>query len=1016
MLALMLVAGLVPAVPAFADETLPPQSQLSQPVDEQAVLTVPEIPAPAPATPAGDAIVPLSPEETVTIYMTFEGYNLGQGYLIEPMRFEVPADWNVARATDALLNELGIGYQNTGTIDSGFYLSQLNLPNRPTHVGGQGGVVFPDYILNSEGGDEVPDEGLIPEDSWLGEFHYYYMSGWMLTVNNFLINKGTSDWAVEEGAVVRWQFTVKGYGADLGLADSGGWGEDPYYSQANKDALIRALFATDATEAAKQAALAVAVNPLSTETQVSEVISALLGGALPQPDKTALQSAINAAAQLVQSEYTAATWAPFADALRAAQEVYGNAEATQAEVSTAASELTAKQGALQRIVAQPPNKTALVAAVAAAEALVATDYLSSTWEPFAAALGIAKGVVANTGATQKQVDDALAELNKKKVALVRPNVEPADVATPLYKVLAYLPTMVPEPQFGTIAGEWSVFSLARGNAASVSQQYYDDYYGRMVALVQSVGSSKLHDIKSTENSRLILALSAIGRDARDVGGYNLLEPYADFNWVKMQGINGPAYALIALDTNGYEFPLNASVSTQTTRGVIIDFLLGREIGKGTPAAGGWALSGKNPDPDVTAFVLQALTPYYNDPAYPAVAAAVDRGVSKLSAIQGQDGGYTTFGDSNSESCVQVIVALSGLGIDAQRDGRFVKPGGNPVTAMLRHQDASGGFRHVLNGSVDGMATDQGAYGLVAYSRFLKGSNRLYDMRDAFAAPESPEAPTVSTAALAQAVALAKALDAARFTAQSWAGIAAALEAASALLVNPAATQEQVDGALVTLMSALNKRVEVANKESLKQAITTASALDSKQYTPATWTPLVTALDGAKKVQANETASQTQVDTALTALISAIGSLALAPNDDKVNEKGNGSNNGGTANSGNGIRITGSTSQGGSGNSASGSGTSASGASGTGGTGAGTGTGSGSGFTTKASAAASDSLGSDASSIAETDVPEEPGGWPFGLPLNMLIGITMIALAAAMAIALLVARAVRRSRLQAVPVG
>ncbi|MDR2492061.1 MAG: FIVAR domain-containing protein [Coriobacteriales bacterium] len=663
LLALMLALGLAPAVPAFADAAPTPEAPIEQAVETPAAPEVAPAPEDAAAAaplkaPAADPVVPQSDEETVTIYMTFEGFNLGQGYLIEPHQLEVPADWNVAQATVALLNELGIGYRYTGFVESQFYLSALNLPNRPTQVGGPGGVVFPDYILNSEGGDEVPYEDLIPTDSWLAEFHYYFMSGWMLTVNNYLINRGTSDWAVEEGAVVRWQYTVKGYGADLGHADSGGWGEDPYYSQANKDALIRALFAPDATEAAKQAALAVAINPLSTPLEVLQAIDALLAG--PQ--------------------------AP----------------------------------------------------------------------------------------------------------------EPVDITESLQAALAYLATSVPAPEFGTSDGEWSVLSLARGNASYVTQQYYDDYYNRIVETVQNTpGAPKLHNVKSTENSRLILALSSIGKDARNVGGYNLLEPYASFSWVKMQGINGTTFALIAFDTNGYEFPELVGTGTQTTRAVLINELLNKEIKKGTAEAGGWALAGSNPDPDMTGMVLQALARYYNDPSYPDVAPAVDRAVSKLAEIQNADGGYTTFGDANMESCVQVITALSGLGIDVQLDPRFQKPGGNPLTALLAHQLESGGFKHVMSGTVNGMATDQGTYGLVAYDRFLKGENSLYYMADAFSTTQ----PSADKAALDAAITAAQALIEADYTAASWAAFASALSAATIVSGDADATQEEVDDALVALTAA-----------------------------------------------------------------------------------------------------------------------------------------------------------------------------------------------------------------------
>ena len=48
----------------------------------------------------------------------------------------------------------------------------------------------------------------------------------------------------------------------------------------------------------------------------------------------------------------------------------------------------------------------------------------------------------------------------------------------------------------------------------------------------------MSDSKSTENSRMILALTSIGKDPSDVLDMILLEPLADLDYVKSQGING----------------------------------------------------------------------------------------------------------------------------------------------------------------------------------------------------------------------------------------------------------------------------------------------------------------------------------------------------------------------------------------------------------------------------------------------------------------------------------------------
>ncbi len=87
---------------------------------------------------------------------------------------------------------------------------------------------------------------------------------------------------------------------------------------------------------------------------------------------------------------------------------------------------------------------------------------------------------------------------------------------------------------------------------------------------------------------MCLAVTAIGKDPRNVGGYNLLKKLADFENVKWQGINGPIWALIALDSDMYKIPTVKSVEVQTTRDLLIKEILDQEI-----EGGGFSLDGKS---------------------------------------------------------------------------------------------------------------------------------------------------------------------------------------------------------------------------------------------------------------------------------------------------------------------------------------------------------------------------------------------------------------------------------------
>ena len=264
-------------------------------------------------------------------------------------------------------------------------------------------------------------------------------------------------------------------------------------------------------------------------------------------------------------------------------------------------------------------------------------------------------------------------------------------------------------------GEWLVIALARSG-----RDVPDSYYDSVVKAVQSA-KGQLSDKKSTEYARTILALTAIGKDPADVGGYDLLARLADMDDVTYQGINGAIFALLALDSGKYDVPAAAEGGTQTTRDGLVAYILAQQL-----SDGGWALSGTSADPDVTAMALQALAPYRTGDE--TVDAAVDKGVQLLSDMQLSDGGYSSWGTLNSESCAQVLIALATLGIDPVSDSRFVKNGLTVLDALLTYA-VSGGFRHTVDGEADAIATEQALCALAAYARLLDGKTALYDMTD-----------------------------------------------------------------------------------------------------------------------------------------------------------------------------------------------------------------------------------------------------------------------------------------------
>ena len=271
------------------------------------------------------------------------------------------------------------------------------------------------------------------------------------------------------------------------------------------------------------------------------------------------------------------------------------------------------------------------------------------------------------------------------------------------------------PAVGTIGGEWMVIGLAR-SGRKVPEGYYDSVVKYVTENIDA--NERLHSNKSTDNARLILALTAIEKDVTDVAGHNLLLGLNDMHYLQKQGINGPIWTLIALDCGNYPAPTGGDVSREALIQVILDAQLGD---------GGWALSGENADPDMTGMALQALAPYYDRNT--SVQAAVDHAVTLLSEIQDSDGCYSGVDGASCESLAQVVVALTALDIDPDTDTRFIKNGVSVLDALLRYAVSDGGFRHVLTGQRDGMATEQGYYALTAYNRFLSDKTSRYDMTD-----------------------------------------------------------------------------------------------------------------------------------------------------------------------------------------------------------------------------------------------------------------------------------------------
>lgn len=296
----------------------------------------------------------------------------------------------------------------------------------------------------------------------------------------------------------------------------------------------------------------------------------------------------------------------------------------------------------------------------------------------------------------------------------------------------YIQNNVPAPVVASDRGEWAVLGLARAGV-ELSDAYIQAYYDKVVAYVKAnIGSDGVlvdpesHNPTVTDNERIILALTAIGKDPANVGGKNLLTALQNKDIMQVTDtsktdINGLVFGLLALNSGNY---------TQDSYWLVQAILTQQN------ADGSWSVSAeKKPagDVDMTAMALQALAPYYNEGGDTTVNATVDKALQWLSAK------YKGTGYTSAESCAQVVVALSALQLNANSDSSFVKTVDGASTSvlgdLLRYYLGKGqGFKHAASlKTADQKATEQALYAMAAYERYCRRTKALYDMTDAVCA-------------------------------------------------------------------------------------------------------------------------------------------------------------------------------------------------------------------------------------------------------------------------------------------
>lgn len=280
----------------------------------------------------------------------------------------------------------------------------------------------------------------------------------------------------------------------------------------------------------------------------------------------------------------------------------------------------------------------------------------------------------------------------------------------------YAMSKTPTIDFGS-----SVLTLAKANFP-VAKNYYDTYY----KAVEAEAKNNFANFSSVSKyATTVLAVTAIGKDATNVGGVNLVDKMVAYaQQQKVKGDADAAFALLemdyywmltALDANDYAVP--QANEADFSREAIVAYLVSKAYPEGGFSWGSSSEWTTGADVDSTAMAITALAPYK---AQLAVGEVISSGLAFMQAQLSDNAGfYSEWAKGDSpESVSQLIIAQRSLGIDPQQHEQFVLANGAwTVSNLLTSYDETlHAFKNSAQGTVNQISNLQAAQALTAYEQ------------------------------------------------------------------------------------------------------------------------------------------------------------------------------------------------------------------------------------------------------------------------------------------------------------
>lgn len=270
--------------------------------------------------------------------------------------------------------------------------------------------------------------------------------------------------------------------------------------------------------------------------------------------------------------------------------------------------------------------------------------------------------------------------------------------------------------------DWTVFSLARTGKSAPAE--YADYINAAVA-------ASFDKMYPSDLARTVLAVTANGLDAKNIGGHDLLAALARVDYssqIYLSSLNTP---LLAMNFKA-DFPFEASLKNG-----IVEAILSVQ-----QPDGGWAYCsvdqgyGVYSDADSTSMTVQALAPYYAENE--AVGRAVDKALAYLQAQIGATGALEAWGAPSGESTAQFVLALCELGIDPTGSA-YTNNGKTLLDGVKSFITENGGARN-YQGAEDPLTTYQVLLALNAANRYAENRESVFTYMEKAEEPTTP-APT-----------------------------------------------------------------------------------------------------------------------------------------------------------------------------------------------------------------------------------------------------------------------------------